>query len=371
MTEGPVDGPWREAQALIGQGRYAEALSRCLQVTKREPRHADATHYLGLCYFQTGERERAAQFMSRSLELSPDDAVFHNNYALVLQALGEVPTAERHFRRALEIDAGYSDPRFNLGKILYDSERFDESLEQFRMVKGQTPNDADARRYLALTAAAAGEVSAAISEWQDLHALKGGLDRSDRKRYGQTLEQCGRLEAAGRQYEELAADDPADIDTLYRLARLAERSGRLEDAWSWLDRVREHAAGHELARVLHGRLLWRTGSDAEAVAWLEQLDDLTAPRARAERDFELGTALERGGSYGAAFDAFQRYSEQCAGWRPARYAAEDERQRFGRIRRVFTRGRLRALDAAAPAVHAGDPEPVFVTGFPRSGTTLV
>ena len=85
---------------------------------------------------------------------------------------------------------------------------------------------------------------------------------------------------------------------------------------------------------------------------------------------EKGRLLDQLGRYDEAWAAFAEGKRLAARSAARQYLADQARQQAERLRGFFTDGRLRA--AAAGATCATDvPQPIFILGFPRSGTTLV
>lgn len=114
-------GPAPTAAELMAEGRArfdANDLVRAQllfeDVLELEPGHADALHFMGL----TGHRVRdlgfAMEYLERSLQARPDDAVFHNNLGSVLVQAGRTEEAAAFFRKALEIDPAMHAARANL-----------------------------------------------------------------------------------------------------------------------------------------------------------------------------------------------------------------------------------------------------------------
>ena len=91
----------------------------------------------------------------------------------------------------------------------------------------------------------------------------------------------------------------------------------------------------------------------------------------ADELFEKGRLLDQMGRYEEAFAAFDGGQARCA----ARSAASttwptDARQLAERLRGFFT-ARAAADRCRAPRLREDMPQPIFILGFPRSGTTLV
>lgn len=114
-------GPAPTAAELMAEGRArfdANDLVRAQllfeEVLELEPGHADALHFMGL----TGHRVRdlgfAMEYLERSIEARPDDAVFHNNLGSILVQAGRSEEAAVFFRKALEIDPAMHAARANL-----------------------------------------------------------------------------------------------------------------------------------------------------------------------------------------------------------------------------------------------------------------
>lgn len=114
-------GPAPTAAELMAEGRArfdANDLVRAQllfeDVLELEPGHADALHFMGL----TGHRVRdlgfAMEYLERSIQARPDDAVFHNNLGSILVQAGRSEEAAAFFRKALEINPAMHAARANL-----------------------------------------------------------------------------------------------------------------------------------------------------------------------------------------------------------------------------------------------------------------
>jgi tetratricopeptide (TPR) repeat protein len=67
-----------------------------------------------------------------------------------LGRLGKPALAEQEFRQALRLDPNLIDASIDLGVALYEQEKFDDALKQFKDVLQRNPNDATALRYVQL-----------------------------------------------------------------------------------------------------------------------------------------------------------------------------------------------------------------------------
>jgi tetratricopeptide (TPR) repeat protein len=180
---------------------------------------------------------------------------------------------------------------------------------------------------------------------------------------------------AQRAFEAVLAEDPAQPSALIGLATCHERHNRLDAAHAARARVDEARASArpEVASALlqlDARLAARRGEHALARARFEAVlrDPPRDPALRTHLRFELGKACVDMGDPAAAFEAFR------AGHAERRAHVDAAHPNLMR-----EDGLLAALDRPVPAFPTGvrdgaddgRADPLFVVGFPRSGTTLL
>lgn len=89
------------ATRLLQSGQPAQAERLYREVLVREPAHAQATHFLGMCLIQTGRHEEGLGALRRSVALEPSNDIYGLNLGMVLMqsgALGEAEAALRSWR---------------------------------------------------------------------------------------------------------------------------------------------------------------------------------------------------------------------------------------------------------------------------------
>ncbi len=91
-------------------------------------RAAQVNVQLGLGYLQRGQKQAAAEKLARALEQDPKSALVQHANALLQDVLGETEAADRHFRRAVELDPKDSEACNNYGAFLCRHKRFDEGV---------------------------------------------------------------------------------------------------------------------------------------------------------------------------------------------------------------------------------------------------
>jgi tetratricopeptide (TPR) repeat protein len=185
---------------------------------------------------------------------------------------------------------------------------------------------------------------------------------------GDVLVGEGRLQEAIASYQEALALDPDDVSAMVNLAVVYESMSRLDEAEATLRRVFEKTPSHPLALVTRAKLLRRKGDVKAAIAMLESADGESELDVATEMSFELGRLYDLDDAADKAFEQFTRGNRLHRSMLGTANTAPFLHE-ISVVTEFLARRDLKsALSAAGPS---GEPPPVFLVGFPRSGTTLL
>lgn len=350
------------------QGRLDRAAALYKRVLALDPRQSDALHLSGLIAHQRGRHAEALALIDQAIARDGRPPAYLNSAGSVLLALGRSSEAEARFRQAIARDPLYPDAHNNLGNALHSLGRFDEAIAAYDRAIETRPEYGEAwanrGRVLHLFDRPAEAV-------ESLHrALALAPKWTKALRYlGDALGAAGDRAAAEEAYREAIAIDPRDPETQASLAALLERANQLDDALAAAQTALKIDARHARAAVTAARAQRRLGDPQAALARLEAIDAGADVETGAYAAFERGQILDRMGRYEPAYRAFVE-GNALLSRTPAALAAD--RSLFptliGRLRSRFTTQWLESWSPDPP--FAGRP-PVFLVGFPRSGTTLL
>ncbi len=161
------------------EGRLDAALASLRILIKRKPQDLDAAQIFGLLLLQAGEIAQAIHHLGRAVAAAPRVPQYRNNYANALMTARRPVDAVEQLRKAIEIDPSYSRaymglvlacaeigdslggieagrrglalrPNWpelsrNLGSVLRDSGRVEESSEEFQRALQHDPLNAGLR----------------------------------------------------------------------------------------------------------------------------------------------------------------------------------------------------------------------------------
>ena len=255
--------------------------------------------------------------------------------AEVAGRLGRYEDAEKLLSRALQLAPGFGAARANLATVYYKQNRFAEAAETLDAVLGDDP---DNPAHANLRAAALGR----IGGYDEALALYEQLTRRFPDHAKLWMSYGHMLKTVGRQDDGIAA---------YRRALAADPG--LGEIWWSLANLKTIRFGAEERAEMEGALdAAEPGSDARA-------DD------RLHLHFALGKAYDDAGEHEPAF----RHYAAGNAIRSAQlgYRAAETSKTVDAIIAVCTPDFFAArADAGNPA-----PDPIFILGMPRAGSTLI
>lgn len=337
LRDAPDSIPWRSllALALGQQGRHADAEEVFADLTRLQPR--DASHWLNLgnAALANGRPEVSLAAFEQAGALGASGIEGELGCGLALQALGRHAQAEAFLRAALQREPQAPDVILPYAQVLCELERFTEALDQVRRIPS-VPLDPSQRFVRAWVLMQAGDDAAAEAAWRD--EIAAAADHVDaRLQYALLLERLNRVDeaAAVLDHPAVAGSDASTVKSLAH-ARVLRRSRRADQALPWLD------AGLSVC----GDTASRTSLRFEQARCFEALDQVDAAIAALAQAHEAATQTLEARFPGARAGHALRWLDE----RLSRPAPESWR---------------RPIADGAPA------DPVFLIGFPRSGTTLL
>jgi tetratricopeptide (TPR) repeat protein len=278
-----------------------------LAAIQLDPNNVAATLRLAVLLFGAGDLARAEQYARNAVRMAPTDPRVHDLMGMLMTEGHRPQAGEHHYRRALEL------------------------------------------------AGAGGPILLANLAWN--------------------LKTQGRLAEGRALFEQAFALEPNSFNTLYGWARLEEadrefaRAGELLDA---ADRVSPGNPNLLLQRaLLHGRVRQYD----EALAVLAEIDRRLGPPDPSQLGFlvdkfsEQGRILDQMGRQPEAFAAFAQAKRAHRDLTGETYLAADAAALAGRLAGFFVAPRVAILPRATLRTDVA--QPIFIVGFPRSGTTMI
>jgi tetratricopeptide (TPR) repeat protein len=239
--------------------------------------------------------------------------------------------AEFILESAVELEPEFHPGRFDYVNILHKRQKFEKALEQARILRDKAPGVPHFDMLFANQNLAVGNFDTALAIYDALHAARPDNHQVSLTR-GHALKTLGRQGEAVAAYRQACASKPDFGDAYWSLANLKT---------------------------------YRFDEDEIAAMRTVQADRATSRVDRYHLCFALGKALEDRGEFADAFgyyDTGNRLKRDELRYDPARIDTEMRSQMAACTPALFARN----TGSGAKA-----PDPIFIVGLPRAGSTLL
>jgi tetratricopeptide (TPR) repeat protein len=357
------------ATALQDSGRLEEALAGYNRALKLCPDYAEAHNKKATVLQKLGQDRAALEHYETAIQFKPTLAEAYYNKANLLKKQGKLDEALDNYQKTLEIKPQYPDAHNNMGNVLREAHRLQDAIASYTKAIEIDPDYCKGHNNLANVLQELGKAEEAVQSYK--RALKINPDFPEAyNNMGNALVSLDKEEKALVCYKKATELKPDYGEAHGNLCDILEKTNQTAKVRDYLDNLPSLDSVPLNLVLVKARLLRRQDKLVEAKEILENVDAELQVAHRGTTGYwaELGAIYDRLGAYEKAFDAFAK-SNQVA------------RCLFGR-RGVFEKTFNKRVEAllekfgqdwtgswATPLERLWSP--VFLVGFPRSGTTLV
>lgn len=328
-------------EALRKSGQVEEAIAVLKDTLETSSSNPNAWLTLGTCYQQKGIHEEAISAYEEALKLDPKNSTPLNNLGIIFMEQGELQKCMEVLQKGIECD----------------------------------PNNADIYNTFGLALQKAGSIQAAISRYKRAVELKPdflealnnlGVSFKEMKEFGQA-EEC---------YRKAISVNDKFIPSHVNLVEILEKRNRISDAQQALEFAKKQITGHSSELMISQlQLNYRTGDTSNFYNILEKIDENELSEARRVSYFKLkGDYYDKLGQFDSAYNAFKKMNKLAK--LSSNYNAEKATEYFklfqsclAELQSVKTKPEAKTI--SKDSKYDDRISPVFLVGFPRSGTTLL
>lgn len=347
-------------------GRFTEAAAILEALTQELGEMPRLLHYKGLNAAMQGHVQEAERLMRAGLAKAPDDPVQNADLGALLAQSGRRDEAIGLFRNAVEAAPNFAQAQSNLGGALVLEKDYREAIRHLERAVALDGALIDAHTNLAMAYLAIDQSGKAVDILYKALAIDPLSVRAHVQLSG-ALYRKERHDAAEHHARRAIELQPDAAEAHLNLGVALASAGKMDEAAETLLRiVGQPSAGLQaLSRLIAMR---RTVEGAPELRILEhhlaQVDKLT-PEASALLYFAAGKAMDDLGRHDAAFAHYARGNAVTRDLHP--FDAEAYGRRAARLREMASPALLARCAGGGLAAIA----PIFITGMPRSGTTLM
>ncbi len=344
---------------LYRAGAFRKLAERTRSLLVDHPHELLLHTLLGAACLELEDYDAAIDSYRAALAIRPGFAKAHNSLGIACLRSGRLTDAASSFQRAIDNDARFAEPRFNLGIVHENGRRPRQAAEQYEQAVALQPGYAKAWSALAKVRWELGDYQTVAESYRRALAIDRGYLPAQRGLM-QFLEQSNRLEesrdALAQARAALGSDHPTVTMHEGLIAAMQDdnRTARALLEGCAFDTADTDGLHDERMRLAHLAVICdKLGDAGDAMQYAGNANRLSA-RLSARKGIDKQRFLEFIGNRKRYFTR-----ENVEQWRLERLAPQVEPP---------SRDGNRQRSSVAPGK---PPQPVFVIGFPRSGTTLI
>lgn len=351
---------------LIGRSDFARAEAEAARLLRDAPDSAVAFNMLGIATAARGNATAALPQYQAAIRLDPFFADAFFNMARALVTLDRIPEAERMLRAAIARAPDLIAALVLYGEVLIESRRIPAAVHHLRRAASLAGRDGKVLFTLGRALAALGEDGEALALFQKVVDLGGGSVPDALAAMAEVKMRIGRAEDALADADRALSIDPDHLAGLSQKALILQTLGRFDEASPLFLRSMEADPknGSTFRCYMTGVTVQPGDPLVDRMIGLIEQPGLS-PYAEMDFGFAIAKGLEDMKDHRRAFVYLRRANDMMC-----RLAPYDHRARLAELEAM--RDAFRGLDLAARQMDgAPDAAPIFITGMPRSGTTLV
>ncbi len=326
---------YRRVQQAFDEGNHQTAEQGCLKILSSAPGHGRALRLLYLIRKAEGKGRAAEALVRRLVALFPNEDWAACEISLILFERRELAEAEANARNAVRLNPDNAQAHNLMGMILTESNRLQPGEFHYRKA-------------------------------MSLHPPVGKLCAN----LGLNLKQQGKVEEAEEWYRRAAELEPDNMESRMGWVKLEEVRRDMDRAWELLREVESGRPDGTLSVSMTRSILHRRTKDFDKS--LAALDGIEADNVaeNAAYHYERGDVLDKLKRHDDAFAAYAKANEIVRKIPGRAYDKDRSDQLAQRLKAFFVRNRV---DKLPRGTRSEDEKaaPIFIIGFPRSGTTMV
>jgi len=349
------------ASARLGRGD--EAIAALRVTVTLQPEHTEAWRLLADHLVAIGDASGADAAYNKHVRASTKNPDLQR--AAVAMLRSDIPTAEKLLKAYLHRSPTDVAAIRMLAEVATRCERDGDAIKLLERCLELAPTFAAARYQFAIVLHRTNDAARALAEIESLLAAEP-RNPAYRNLHGVLLSRIGEYAHASRIFAELLTEYPGNAKAWLSYGHVLKTEGRTNESIDAYRKsiAREHTFGEaywSLANLKTFRF-----EEADLAAMNARLGETKLTDAdRVHFHFALGKACEDARDYPRAFEHYARANAlHHAG---LHYDPGLNTQRMNRMRARFTRGFFQERESSG----CQSPDPIFIIGMPRAGSTLV
>jgi len=354
-----------------GLGRVEEASKAFMKVVKLNPTYADGYNNLGVTLQEQGKFEGALVAYKKAISIKPNYAEAYNNLGNTLLEQGEPAGAISSYKKAISIDSNYAEANYNMGFALSSINKPEEAIVAYNNAISIKPNYSEAYCNLGNAYKEIGKLNEAIDFYRNAISINPKYAQVYNN-LGKVFQEQDKLELAMEAYKKATSLKLEYSEAWTNGAEALEKWNKLDELDDWLKQAHKNfkIVPSDIS-YFQSKFLWRIKKRKEALKLISTINLKTVSENRKQGFLNLkAKCFESSQNFSKAYDCFLEMNLLAK--KSNTYLNSNSDKFFANTKNQLEQLKLKLTSRATDSEDNGETiSPIFLVGFPRSGTTLM
>ena len=346
-----------------------EQIKTLENLIKADPKNFINYFHLGDVYRKIKKYNFALKYYQKSIELNKRFPEGLNNLANIYKELKNTKNSIIFFKKAIELNPNYINALYNLAIVYFEINKYEESSACFKRVLKIDPEHLASLNNFGILLKKIKKYEEALKCFEKVV----NIDNNFLKAYnniGTISLELGKIKNAVSNYEKVLKLDPNNFISHKNLLATYENSNQIENYQKILKLSEKKFPGQKILELYKGILFFKKKKFKESIKLLNKVSFKKDYEAEIKRIFFLAQACDRISKTDEAFKFFKLGNKlknstfEAKQFDKNRYLKNIEKKKDYFIKKNIDRWTKIKFSSSIL-------NPVFLIGFPRSGTTLL
>ena len=354
---------------LRSKKKFEEAINVSEKILDLNDKDAEELNNLANLNISIGNFDKSEKLYKTALKLNPDNHGIHNNLANLLSSLNRLDEANQSFERAIKLNPNFSEAYYNLAINFHKLKKFDDAEKNYNQSIKLKPKLFSAYNNLGNLYRELGQLKSAEKNYRKAIDLNKDYV-FPYNNLGNILKKQGKIKEAEKYYIEAIKIDKNYIEPYLNLCDLLEKTNKLDYAFKIINSAKKINKKKDdllfYESLIHFRLKnYKESENTIKKIYKKNISDLRTPNfLKLKADL-----FEHQKDYKNAFINYEIMNQEIQKKiYNKKYSIdtylENQKTKLNQIL-DFKGTNYQTLNDNSEI------QPVFIIGFPRSGTTLL
>jgi tetratricopeptide (TPR) repeat protein len=356
---------------LHEQGKFKDALLAYKKAISIKPRYAESYSNMGTIYKDQGQLEKASDLFKKAILINSNYAEAYSNLGNTFLEKGNLEAAIISYEKAISIEPNYAEANYNMGFALSSANKPKEAIDAYNKAISIKSNYPEAYSNLGNAYKEIGNIKEAINVYRKAISINPNYAQAYNN-LGNVFQEQDKLELAMEAYKKAASLKLEYSEAWINGAEALEKWNKLDELDDWLKQAHKNfkIVPSDIS-YFQSKFLWRIKERKEALKLISTINFETVSENRKQGFLNLkAKCFESSQNFSKAYDCFLEMNLLAK--KSDTYLNSNSDKFFANTKNQLEQLKLkvpsRATDSEENSVSIS---PIFLVGFPRSGTTLM